>query len=121
MKKAPFDRRLDVILNGFECLTKQGKSQGVGAGILHLSWGGGGRRCGMGGVEYKPRDLRSDRGYRAAIENMEDVVVVWAMFNLNPHPFKTKKGAAPKCRRGGYRVRCFSRTMKTRSGWVGVP
>lgn len=23
-----------------------------------------------------------------------------AMLGLNPHPFKTRKGAAPKCRRG---------------------
>ena len=26
------------------------------------------------------------------------VVVAWAGFDLNPHPFKTKKGAAPNCR-----------------------
>jgi hypothetical protein len=50
----------------------------------------------MGGVEFKPRDLRDDRGYRVA------GVVMWVGLNLNPHPLKTE-GAAPNywSRRGG--------------------
>ena len=27
-----------------------------------------------------------------------NVVVVWVRFTLNPHPFRERKGAAPKCR-----------------------
>jgi len=44
----------------------------------------------MGEVEFKHRDLGSDRGYRV------NVVAMWVKVNLNPHPLKTKRGAAPK-------------------------
>jgi hypothetical protein len=51
----------------------------------------------MGGFEFKPRDLGSDRGYRVV------VALVSMGLNLNPHPFKTEKGAAPKGNLGLHR------------------
>ena len=48
----------------------------------------------MGEVEFKHRDLGSDRGYRVAIETSVIVVVSCVRLDLNPHPLKPK-GAAP--------------------------
>jgi hypothetical protein len=46
----------------------------------------------MGGVAFESRDLGNDRGNRV-VAGLE-----WAMRNLNPHPFRNRKGAAPKSR-----------------------
>ena len=43
-------------------------------------------RCGMGAVEFKPRDLGSDRGYRVALETTVVVVWVWGEFETKPAP-----------------------------------
>ena len=51
-------------------------------------------RIDLGCVGSKPRDLGGDRGYRVV------VVEGGGGLNLNPHPFKNGKGAAPDCRQG---------------------
>ena len=46
----------------------------------------------MGGIEFKSRDLGSDRGYRVEIDLTVTFAVRWVGLNLNPHPHKTRVG-----------------------------
>jgi hypothetical protein len=73
-------------------------------------------RCELGGVEFKPRDLGSDRGYR--VDRNAVVVVVWVGLNLNPHPLRAK-GAAPKGRLLEFGVFGFG-LLECGEGGVGV-
>ena len=71
---------------------------GTGAGSVNRvqrgssSWSCG-RRCDLDLVESKACDLGNDRGYRVV------VVVVWVVWNLNPHPLKTERVRHPNSNR----------------------
>jgi hypothetical protein len=70
---------------------------------------------GMGGVEFKPRDLGDDRGCRV-------VVVVWAGLNLNPHPPRTRRVRHPTASQDAGIVRTWGAACcaPTLAWWYGL-